>query len=286
MSVSAGTVGGVLGRTEDMSGETRNDAAQRRRERAERLARVGALAPGSGSARATARALTGLPARWIVLHDMVWPGRRGARIDQVVIGPGGVFVIASQSWSGTISVEDDVLREDGRPRERAVASAAEAALQVGQMSSRLSITQPMICFAAPEPLSGRSREVVVCSTATLVDVLTARPQVLNAGQVRQVVGEMKEQFRIAEAAVGPVIPGPRHALEDTPRPIVAPSSRAPEPRIRITGHPLRVAAGRSAQRERESRDRSMRIVLLALVVAVLVTAVADDIGALLSRLLT
>ena len=99
-----------------MPGESPNDAAQRRRERAERLAKVGALAPSAGSARATARALTGLPAGWSVLHYVVWPGRRGARIDHVVIGPGGVFVIASQAWSGTVSVEDDVLREDGRPR--------------------------------------------------------------------------------------------------------------------------------------------------------------------------
>ena len=271
-----------------MPGESPNDAAQRRRERAERLARVGALAPSAGSARATARALTGLPAGWTVLHDMAWPGRRGARIDHVVIGPGGVFVIASQSWSGTVSVEDDVLREDGRPRERAVASAAEAALQVGQMASRLSITQPVICFATEEWVSGRSREVVVCSTAALVDVLTARPQVLNAGQVRQVVGEMQEKFRAAAAALGPVIPGPRQALEDTPRPMVSPPSRPSQPRIRITGAPLRVSAGRSAERERASRERAIRIALLTLVIAALVAAVvfADDIGALIARLLT
>src|SRR6478735_8325932 len=178
-----------------MPGESTNDAAQRRRERAERLARIGALRPNAASTRATARALTGLPSGWTVLHDRVWPGRRGARIDHVVIGPGGVFVIAS---------------------------AAEAALQVGQMVSRLSITQPMICFATEEWVSGRSREVAVCSTTALVDLLTARPRVLNAGQVRQVAGEMQERFRAAAAALGPVIPGQREALEDTPRPIVPP----------------------------------------------------------------
>jgi hypothetical protein len=278
-----------------MPGESSNDAAQRRRERAERLARVGALTPSAGSARATARALTALPAGWTVLHDVLWPGRRGARIDHVVVGPGGVFVIASQSWAGTVSVEDDVLREDGRPRERAVASAAEAALQVGQMTSRLSITQPVLCLATEEWVSGRSREVTVCSTAALVDVLTARPQVLNAGQVRQVVGEVQEKFRAAAAALGPVIPGPRQALEDTPRPIAPPPiapppTRTPGPRIRITGAPLRIAAGGSARREREraARDRTLGIALLTLVIVALVTAIvfAGDIGALIARLLT
>ncbi|MET1059994.1 MAG: nuclease-related domain-containing protein [Nocardioides sp.] len=241
----------------------------------------------------TARALTELPAGWTVLHDMVWPGRRGARIDHVVIGPSGIYVISSQAWSGTVSVEDDVLREDGRPRERAVASAAEAALQVGQMSSRLAITQPMICFATAESVNGRSREVVVCSTGTLVDVLISRPQVLNAGQVRQVAGEVQEQFRAAEAAAGPVIPGQRRAIEDTPRPIAAPPALGSEPRIRIVGLPHRSAAGRSAagrseQRDRESRDRVPRFALPALMITALAAAAvfADDLGALLARLLT
>jgi hypothetical protein len=271
-----------------MPGESPNDAAQRRRERAERLAKVGALAPSAGGARATARALTGLPAGWTVLHDMAWPGRRGARIDHVVVGPNGVFVIASQAWSGAVSVEDDVLREDGRPRERAVASAAEAALQVGQMTSRLSITQPVICLATEEWVSGRSREVLVCSTVALVDALTARPQVLNAGQVRQVVGEMQEQFRAAAAALGPMIPGPRQALEDTPRPMVTPPSRPAQPRIRITGAPPRVAAAQSAERERTSRERAVRMALLTLLIAALVAAVvfAGEIGSMIAGLLT
>ena len=169
-----------------------------------------------------------------------------------------------------------------------MASAAEAALQVGQMASRLSITQPVICFATEEWVSGRSREVAVCSTAALVDVLTARPQVLNAGQVRQVAGEMQEKFRAAAAALGPVIPGPRQALEDTPRPIVPPPSRRraadPDHRRARCGS----SAGRSAERERAARERTIRIALLTLVIVALVTAVvfAGDIGDLIARLLT
>ena len=279
-----------------MPGEPPNDAAQRRRERAERLAGTSALAPSAGSARATARALTELPSGWTVLNDVVWPGRRGARIDHVVIGPAGVFVIASQSWAGAVSIEDDVLREDGRSRERAVASVAEAALQVGQLASRLAITQPVIVFATEERVSGRAREVAICSTGALVEMLTSRAQVLNTGQVRQVASELREKFRAAAAALGPVIPGPRAAPEDTPRPIAPPStpqpsprpSRTPEPRIRITGTPARASADRSAERERAARERTIRIALLTLVVVALLTAVvfAGDIGDLIARLLT
>ena len=130
--------------------------------------------------------------------------------------------------------------------------------------------------------------MAVCSDRALVAVLTARPQVLNPGQVRQVAGEMQEKFRAAAAALGPVIPGPRRAPEDSPRPIVPQPSRASEPRIRITAAPVRGEVGRSTERDRAARDRTVRIALLTLVVTALVTAVAfaDDIGALLARLLT
>ena len=141
------------------------------------------------------------------------------------------------------------------------------------MMSRLSITQPVLCLATEDWVSGRSREVTVCSTAALVDVLTARPQVLNASQVRQVAGEMQEKFRAAAAALGPVIPGPRMHWRTHPAPDRAAAARAPEPRIRITGAPLRVSAGRSAERERAARERTIRIALLTLVIAALVTAI-------------
>lgn len=273
-----------------MSGESGNDAAQRRRERAEWLARVGTPAHRAESCRATARALAELPRSWAVLHHMVWPGRRGATIDHVVIGPGGVFVIASRRWAGNLTVEDDVLREDGRPRERAVASAAEAALQVGQMSSRLSITHPVLCVAAEERVTGRSREVLLCSTANVVDVLTSRPAVLNAGQVRQLASEMEKHFRVAAAAMGPAIPQPRHGpqIGPDPAPPVSPA-RPSAARIRISGAPLRAAAGRQDDgRVREARERAVRIAVLALFLAALLTAIllADDIGGLLARLMT
>lgn len=270
-----------------MPGESRNDAAQRRRERAERLARSGALTRREGSAGATARALAGLPSGWTVLNDLVWPGRRGATIDHVVVGPGGIFVIASQTWTGTVTVEDGVLREDGRPRERAVASAAEAALQVGQMSSRLSITQAMICFATAEEVRGRSREVLLCSTAEIVDVLTKRPAVLNAGQVRQVAQEVDQHFRAVAATLGPVVPRQRQAADDSSSlPAVPRPQRPAQPRIRITGAPMRTSSARPSQRrDSESRNRALRIALLALMLGAVVAAIlfASDAGDLLAR---
>jgi hypothetical protein len=41
---------------------------------------------------------------WRVLHDRRWPGSTRANVDHVAVGPGGVAVIDSKHWSGTISV--------------------------------------------------------------------------------------------------------------------------------------------------------------------------------------
>ena len=44
---------------------------------------------------------------WRILHDRCWPGSTtGANVDHLAIGPGGVFVIDSKHWSGTIQVRD------------------------------------------------------------------------------------------------------------------------------------------------------------------------------------
>jgi hypothetical protein len=44
---------------------------------------------------------------WRILHDRRWPGSTtGANVDHLAIGPGGVFVIDSKHWSGTVQVRD------------------------------------------------------------------------------------------------------------------------------------------------------------------------------------
>lgn len=39
-----------------------------------------------------------------VLHDLVIPGRGGANIDHVVVGPGGAFVIDAKAWAGAVDI--------------------------------------------------------------------------------------------------------------------------------------------------------------------------------------
>ncbi len=58
---------------------------------------------GADGERATALRLQGVEALgWPVLHDRQLPGT-SANIDQLIVGPGGVFAIDSKHWSGTLA---------------------------------------------------------------------------------------------------------------------------------------------------------------------------------------
>lgn len=167
-----------------MAGESARQVAQRQREKAARLQRSAELwERGAAGEEATAAALHALPAsEWTVFHDVRWPGRKLANVDHVVVGPGGVFVIDSKNWSGRIEVRDGVLRQNGCHREPAVASAAEAAIAVSLLAPRLEPrwAMPVLCFIREEPIVGWARDVMICSSANVVEMLLSRPVVLSA----------------------------------------------------------------------------------------------------------
>jgi hypothetical protein len=147
--------------------------------------------------------LAGLPSdAWTVFHDLRWPGRRFANVDHVVVGPPGVFVIDSKNWVGTIRLRHNVLSSNGSPKEREVNSAAEAALAVGQLVPLLrpDLVRPVLCFVRDEPISGWARDVMVTSTATLLEMLASRPPGLTPEEVRQVSLDLDGGFRSAMAA--------------------------------------------------------------------------------------
>ena len=242
------------------AGESAREVARKRREKAERLAQVAdAWDRGAAGEEATARALASLPPEWTVLHDVRWPGRRKANIDHVVIGPGGVFVIDSKYWSGTVSVAGDVLRQNGRSREKVVAAVADAALAVTGVIGQLPAV-PVLCFVRDEPITGWARDVMVCSTANVNEMLTSRPPVLHAATIARLLPVLtRGLFPATSAAVPSAQPRLGH---DPWRP--APS----RPRRR----PARGRGGPTATR--------FALMLVALVVAVamvptLITVLSD-----------
>jgi hypothetical protein len=174
------------------AGESAYDVARRQREKAERLQRSAALwERGAEGEVAVARALEALPDGWVVLHDLAWPGRARANLDHVVVGPGGVFVVDAKNWSGRIEVRDQVLMQNGRRREPAVVSAAEAAIALQTIVQPPAGCMGVLCFVRDAAMTGWARGVMVCSTSTLMPMLLSRPSVLDADDVRRCVDAIR-----------------------------------------------------------------------------------------------
>ena len=234
-----------------MAGESARESARRQRAKAERLVRSAELwERGADGEVATAMVLQGLPTGWVVLHDLHWPGRRFANIDHVVIGPPGVFVVDSKNWSGRIEVSNDVLRQNGRQREKAVAGAADSALALAEQLTRVDASRvhPVLCFVRDEQLTGWARDVMVCSTQNLVAMLTTRAPSFVPMRVTEIAAEVRAAGRRIRSDV-PVATRPsRHR----------PTSYAPLPSA-----PRASAAGRSGRRRQRSAAGVLSLLLLA-----------------------
>ena len=191
-----------------MAGESAREEARRAREKAERLARRAEMfEKGAEGETATAAVLATLPPGWTAIHDARWPSRRLANIDHVLVGPGGIFVIDSKNWSGRITLDGGHLRQNGRSREKAVAGCADAALAVAELAGpHADKVFPVLCFLTDEHQSGWCRDVMVCSTATLSQMLLTRPSLLDPSAATDAWFRLDTQLR---AATDPVRVGSR-----------------------------------------------------------------------------
>ncbi|WP_374457309.1 nuclease-related domain-containing protein [Nocardioides sp.] len=174
------------------AGESAYDVARRQREKAERLQKSAALwEQGAEGEVAVARALEALPEGWVALHDLAWPGRQRANLDHVVVGPGGVFIVDAKNWTGRIEVRDQVLLQNGRPREQAVTSVVEADIALQKVLPGAIPCRSVLCFVGEQPLTDTSWNVLICSTQNLTDVLTSQPAVLGPDDVRACVDAVR-----------------------------------------------------------------------------------------------
>lgn len=263
-----------------MAGESAREVARRARERAERLERRAELFErGAAGEAATAEVLAGLPSEWTALHDVRWPGRRLANVDHVVIGPGGVFVIDSKNWSGRVSTEGGHLRQNGRSREKAVASAADAALAVAELiGPHATHVYPVLCFVGHDEIAGWCRDVMICCTGNLRRMLETRPPVLSAAQIADACVRLDVQLR---AATGQV---------ERRRPS-RPAHRGPRPARPVPpSYPRRARSARGLGSRRRRQGASVRRFLVGVVALVAFAtwgpALAAELGPVLAELMT
>jgi len=163
------------------------------------------MVEGSADERA-AVALEALPReRWRVLHDVPWPGRPREVIEHVVVGPAGVFVIDTKTWSGTVTVRAGVLRLDKYSRQGALTHVEEAARAVSaHLRTARCPVRPVLCLVRSEPISMECDGVLVCSTATLVDLMRSQHRVLPEVQIQRLARDLSgEALPLTSATAAP-----------------------------------------------------------------------------------
>jgi hypothetical protein len=171
--------------------------------------------------QSAAVALALLPGdEWVDFHDVPWPGRPGALIDHVAVGPAGVFVIVTSHLGENTQIRRDVLRRNGRRRDKVLGRALQAAEALGTEIPDVDqlFIRPVVCFAREEMIMGWGRKVMVCSTASVVPMLRNQPTVVNAAERDALCASIEVAIRAANLVPGSRPPGmvrPRH-LETKP----------------------------------------------------------------------
>ena len=197
------------------------------------------------------------PLGFDVLHDVRWPGRKRANIDHVAIGPPGIFVVDSKNWSGNVTVQDGVLRQNGYRREREVDGVRQAGRGVGgllQLPWALHVI-PVIALAGTANGVQRCQDVTVVGHDDLVGWATGLPPQLTPGDVLGIAGHLRGALPPAS------LPSPRHPLAQGP---AGGSHRLPRPPREPSARERRRQAKRVAAR----RENLLKlIVALVLVVA-------------------
>ena len=143
---------------------------------------------------ATTRALDALPSgAWHEMCDVRCPARRVANLDHIVVGRSGIFVIDSRDWTGKLEVTPEALTEDGSARQGTITRAADSALALTEVMPGLDLKHvtPVLCFDRDEEISGRVGDVLVCTTANVVEVLTAQRRVWGAEEADQWFDRLK-----------------------------------------------------------------------------------------------
>jgi hypothetical protein len=120
---------------------------------------------------------------WFLLHDVHWPGRPLARLEHVLVGPGGVVVVSVKNWSGHVDVVDGALLQNGHDRfpavETSLAQAAAVAAVLPAPWRRL--VRSLICLTAQPELRGTTGSgIEVRGIDCIAEAVTGLPDVLDA----------------------------------------------------------------------------------------------------------
>ena len=174
------------------------DAARHRRPKAVRVPVVGeAEARRVEAELRTTHALDRLDdAHWTVVKDLQWPGGRYGHVDHVVVGPSGVYVIDTKTWSADVTVIGGRLRHEDHVEDSLIASLNEAAAAVALLTPGVPqrLVRPVVAVAGAEGLDTHAGGVLVCSIDQLVQSLEARPHSMSVHQVHIASEQLRDHL--------------------------------------------------------------------------------------------
>ena len=210
-----------------------------------------------------------LPDGWHLvpgLHDLVPDLADG---DQVVVGPGGIFVVVAPEWVGPFSVDGDVVTANGVTRERETGACLDTAVAVAMLAGTYAEwIVPVLCLTSEELLLDWAMEARVCSLASLLDALTDAPVVLppshvnHAAHVLRTAGDPQPVVGPGRSVVAPVAaPVVAPVASHAPQPVPEPAAQ-PVP-ARVAQPPVAVAEPNQPADASSSRSRRVAAAMAA-----------------------
>lgn len=143
---------------------------------------------GANGERVTGFWLGRLPDGWHVFHD-VPVGTRGANIDHVVIGPGGVFTVNTKNLTGTIRVNPRTIQVNG-VRTNYLPKATAEARRAGEFLS-VAVGRPVEVRAVLAiiidgwDIVKEPADVFVRGPRSAKNLMLSQPSTLSTHEVRE-----------------------------------------------------------------------------------------------------
>jgi hypothetical protein len=144
---------------------------------------------GATGERVTAWWLGRLPDGWYVFNDIP-VGDRGANIDHVIVGPGGVFTVNAKNLTGKVWVTPRQIRHNGHPTAFLPKSVHEAKRASRLLSAATGATVgvfPILAIIADDwTTKEKPTDVLVAAPRGVKDWLLRQPAVLSSAEVTMI----------------------------------------------------------------------------------------------------
>ena len=138
--------------------------------------------------------LTELPAAYHVFNDF---NCKGAHVDHVVVGPGGVFSVETKFWSGKVTIEDGHVLVDGRlPTHSPVAQTVREATLVRNALAKAGwngLVTPVLVFASDTFAASRAelRGTVIMNSSEIISSFASDRVTLPPDELERLVSLME-----------------------------------------------------------------------------------------------